>query len=159
MPELIQFEADFAGISKAIRMVSKEANAEMRKALRDAAKVIAMKTRTKVPSGMKAAATGISWGYWSLSGAYIKAGGKGTTGGGAKKSWVGALEGGNSGAKPFKHPVFPKAGTPRNTWTWSQPQPPQPILHRTFEEMRPELLAASEAAIDRALARTGLRGY
>lgn len=159
MAELIRFEADFAGLSKAIRMVSKEANAEMRKALRDSAKAIAAKTRTRVPSGMKKAATGISWGYWSSQGAYLKAGGKGTTAGGGKKSWVGALEGGNSGAKPFKHPVFPKAGTPRNTWTWSSPQPAQPILHTTFEEMRPELLMATEAAIDRALAKTGLRGY
>lgn len=144
----IRFESNFAEITKGIRQARPDVARALRKELLAIAKDVALATREKVPSGMQAAKTGVSWSYYGSKGAVIKAGGNS-----APKSWVGAYDGAGKKAT-FRHPVYPKAGSNRKKWHWAT-QRTNPILEKTWVERRDEAIAASQASIAKALRLSG----
>lgn len=142
---MFKMESDFSELSNAIKAVSKTVSRELRKELTEVAKAVALKTREKVPSGMKKGASGISWGFYGQKGAYIKAGGRG-----APKSWPGAYDGARR-KSTFRHPVHPTGD--RITWNWAS-QKTDPILEDTWDEMKTWAVLKSEEAIQRAWDKT-----
>lgn len=158
MAEMIQIECDFRSLVQALRKVAPEAAKELRGELRDIAKELAVSARSGLPSGMASAKTGIKWGYWQSKGAYAQAGGASSP-----KSWAGAWEGGQSGTKGFRHPVYPSASQPQKKWHWAgahgaPKQMPGAPLHKAWYKERASLVARSDVAISRAVRAAGLQG-
>jgi len=163
MADLLMFKADFSNLTEELRKFPAEISKEMKKELRDLAKEVVLETRPKMPARMQKGNKGYTWRFYGKQGAVMEAQGADKIHDNPK-SWAGALEGGNSGTKGFRHPVWSgpsNRGSDRKKWHWGPKdgkQAPRPILHETWAARRVEMQARSDAAINRALRRAGWQG-
>lgn len=150
-----KYEVDFQQVINTLRKVDPELKRQTVKELRDIAAEVVKEARTHMPSGVakakkgSGAKTGYTWRFYGGKGAVMEALGSDKTS--APKSWAGAFEGGNSGTKSFRHPLYGD----RKHWYDQEPFHP---LHDAWALRRDAALTRTNAAIDRALRRAGFAG-
>jgi hypothetical protein len=111
--------------------------------LRNMARDAALLARAHAPSNMNR--DDIKWGLIGIN-AYVDAKG----GPAAYNSGKGAIPGGPRGST-FSHPVFPKAGSDRKTWNWSDTQATKPFIDDAVREIQQDASVLLEVAFQEFL--------
>ncbi len=157
MSSMVEFKVDSKNAMEMLRRAPYGIRTELRKELTLIAKETVTAARTKMPSGMKSGKTGFRWAYWGTKGAVMEA--MGSDKAHSPKSWAGAVEGGPTGQKGWRHPVYPKAGSPRKSWHWGPKKSSQAAIHPLHDEWLARevtIIGRSEEAVRVALERSGL---
>lgn len=145
----LRFEVDFRDLMAAMRKVAPEVEKETRRELRDIGAVVVREARSRVPSGFAKSRTGWRWRYWSGSGVVLEAlGGDKAS---PPKAYASAAEGGPSGNRRIRHPLF------GNRKHWYSEEPFHP-LHDVWDERKEWARARTVEAVNRGMRRAGFGG-
>lgn len=158
MAQMMKIDLSIQNQLRLMQAAPKEIRLGMKRELVAIAKESVMEARSKMPSGMAKGSAGYRWRYWGGKGAVIEA--LGNNDASAPRSYAAASEGGRSGTRGWRHPVYPSAGEDRKKWYWAgahggRRQKPTAALHLAWAERRVTIVRRSEEVVKLAMERAG----